>query len=169
MKNTVSAKVVDLLNSSYSAFHAVENIKNQLTENGFVQLWEGEKWSLSKGGKYFVTKNDSSVIAFKVPQNEYVGFNIVASHSDSPTFKIKENAELEKSGFICLNTERYGGMIMSTWFDRPLSVAGRIIVKTENGFQLLPLTTPSVRNPSGATIAALRLTRCCRHCRNLGR
>ena len=134
MKNTVSTKVVDLLNSSYSAFHAVENIKNQLTENGFVQLWEGEKWTLCKGGKYFVTKNDSSVIAFKVPQNEYVGFNIVASHSDSPTFKIKENAELEKSGFICLNTERYGGMIMSTWFDRPLSVAGRIIVKDEKGF-----------------------------------
>ena len=134
MQNTVSAKIIGLLNSSYSAFHAVENIKNQLLENGFVQLWEGEKWMISKGGKYFVTKNDSSVIAFKVPKNEYAGFNIVASHSDSPTFKIKENAEFEKSGFICLNTERYGGMIMSTWFDRPLSVAGRIIVKDEKGF-----------------------------------
>ena len=134
MNNTVSAKLINFLNTSYTAFHAVENVKNTLTENGFKQLWEGEKWQIEKGGKYFVTKNDSSVIAFKVPEEEYVGFNIVASHSDSPTFKVKENAELEKSGFICLNTERYGGMIMSTWFDRPLSVAGRVVVKDENGF-----------------------------------
>jgi len=134
MQNTVSAKLIDFLNTSYTAFHAIENIKNQLLSNGFTQLWEGEKWQIEKGGRYFVTKNDSSVIAFKVPQNEYVGFNIVASHSDSPCFKIKENAELEKAGYICLNTERYGGMIMSTWFDRPLSVAGRVIVKDEKGF-----------------------------------
>ncbi|MBQ6929831.1 MAG: M18 family aminopeptidase [Oscillospiraceae bacterium] len=134
MHSTVSAKLIDFLNTSYTAFHAVENVKNKLLSQGFTQLWEGEKWKLEKGGKYFVTKNDSSVIAFKVPKNEYVGFNIVASHSDSPTFKVKENAELEKAGFICLNTERYGGMIMSTWFDRPLSVAGRIIVKDEKGF-----------------------------------
>jgi len=134
MHSTVSAKLIDFLNTSYTAFHAVENVKNRLLSQGFTQLWEGEKWKLEKGGKYFVTKNDSSVIAFKVPKNEYVGFNIVASHSDSPTFKVKENAELEKAGFICLNTERYGGMIMSTWFDRPLSVAGRIIVKDEKGF-----------------------------------
>lgn len=134
MHSTVSAKLIDFLNTSYTAFHAVENVKNKLLSQGFTQLWEGEKWKLEKGGKYFVTKNDSSVIAFKVPKNEYVGFNIVASHSDSPTFKVKENAEMEKAGFICLNTERYGGMIMSTWFDRPLSVAGRIIVKDEKGF-----------------------------------
>lgn len=134
MHSTVSSKLVDFLNTGYTAFHAVENIKKQLVSNGFTQLWEGEKWNIQKGGRYFVTKNDSSVIAFKIPENDYVGFNIVASHSDSPCFKVKENAELEKAGYICLNTERYGGMIMSTWFDRPLSVAGRVIVKDENGF-----------------------------------
>ena len=134
MNNTVSAKLIDFLNTSYTAFHAVENVKTQLVSNGFTQLWEGEKWQIEKGGKYFVTKNDSSIIAFKVPTAEYTGFNIVASHSDSPSFKVKENAEMEKAGFICLNTERYGGMIMSTWFDRPLSVAGRVIVKDQNGF-----------------------------------
>ena len=134
MQNVVSTQLIDFLNTSYTAFHAVENVKSILLDHGFKQLWEGEKWHIEKGGNYFVTKNDSSVIAIKVPHNEYVGFNIVASHSDSPTFKVKENAELEKSGFICLNTERYGGMIMSTWFDRPLSVAGRVVVKDEKGF-----------------------------------
>ena len=129
---SVSDKVINLLNKSYSAFHAVDNVVNRLTEDGFTRLYQGERWNIEKGGKYFVTKNDSSVIAFKIPQEEYAGFNIVASHSDSPCFKIKENAEIEKSGFICLNTERYGGMIMSTWYDRPLSVAGRVIVR-ENG------------------------------------
>lgn len=133
MHNTVADRLLDFLNTSYSAFHAVENIKNQLISNGFTQLWEGDKWNIKHGGKYFVTKNDSSVIAFKIPDGEYAGFNIVASHSDSPTFKIKENAEQEKNGFVCLNTERYGGMIMSTWFDRPLSVAGRLIVKDDKG------------------------------------
>ena len=132
MQNNVCTKLVNFLNTSYTAFHAVENIKNTLEQQGFKQLWQGEKWDIQKGGRYFVTKNSSSIIAFKVPQTEYVGFNIVASHSDSPCFKVKENAELEKAGCICLNTERYGGMIMSTWFDRPLSVAGRLIVK-QNG------------------------------------
>ena len=133
MNNAVATSLVGFLNTSYTAFHAIENVKEKLTAAGFTQLCQGEKWSIEKGGRYFVTQNDSSVIAFKVPKGEYVGFNIVASHSDSPCFKVKENAELEKSGYICLNTERYGGMIMSTWFDRPLSVAGRVIVKDKKG------------------------------------
>ena len=114
MNNAVATSLVGFLNTRYTAFHAIENVKEKLTAAGFTQLCQGEKWSIEKGGRYFVTQNDSSVIAFKVPKGEYVGFNIVASHSDSPCFKVKENAELEKSGYICLNTERYGGMIMST-------------------------------------------------------
>lgn len=133
MENRVSKGLIEFLNKSYSAFHAVENVKEVLKSKGFTEIYEGDKWNLVKGGNYFVTRNDSSVIAFKVPENDYVGFNIVASHSDSPTFKIKENGELVQAGeYVSLNTERYGGMIMSTWLDRPLSVAGRVIVK-ENG------------------------------------
>ena len=135
MENRVSKGLVQFLNTSHSHFHAVENIKTQLVQNGFCQLCEGEKWTLEKGKNYFVTRNDSSIIAFKIPQDEYVGFNIVASHSDSPCFKIKENSEMVQGEYISLNTERYGGMIMSTWLDRPLSVAGRVIVKTEKGFE----------------------------------
>ena len=136
MDKKVSKGLIEFLNGSYTAFHAVENIKNRLVAEGFTPLSEGERWNIHKGGKYFVTRNDTSVIAFKVPEKDYIGFNIVASHSDSPCFKIKENAEITQAGqYICLNTEKYGGMIMSTWFDRPLSVAGRIMVKTENGFE----------------------------------
>lgn len=133
MENRVSKGLIEFLNKSYSAFHVVENIKDVLKSNGFTEITEGEKWNISKGGNYFVTRNDSSIIAFKMPENDYIGFNIVASHSDSPTFKIKENGELIQAGqYVSLNTERYGGMIMSTWLDRPLSVAGRVIVR-ENG------------------------------------
>ena len=135
MDNRVSKGLVDFLNNSHSHFHAVENVKKQLVENGFAEICEGEKWNVEKGGKYFVTRNDSSLIAFKIPENEYVGFNIVASHSDSPCFKIKEKGELVQGEYVSLNTERYGGMIMSTWLDRPLSVAGRVMVKTKNGFE----------------------------------
>ena len=136
MEKKVSKGLTEFLNSSYTAFHAVENIKSRLLSEGFIPLSEGEKWKIEKGGRYFVTRNDTSVIAFKVPDNDYIGFNIVASHSDSPCFKIKENAEITQAGnYICLNTEKYGGMIMSTWFDRPLSVAGRIIVKTQKGLE----------------------------------
>ena len=136
MENKISEGLVEFLNRSYTAFHAVENIKERLVEEGFTPLSEGERWNITKGGKYFVTRNDTSVIAFRVPDGDYVGFNIVASHSDSPCFKIKENAEVAQAGqYICLNTEKYGGMIMSTWFDRPLSVAGRLMVKTEKGIE----------------------------------
>lgn len=135
MENKVSLGLIEFLNSSPTPFHAVENIKNKLVSKGFTQLFEGEKWEIKKGENYFVTRNDSSVIAFKIPENEYVGFNIVSSHSDSPSFKVKENGEIVQGGeFLSLNTERYGGMIMSTWMDRPLSLAGRVIAKEKGNF-----------------------------------
>ena len=96
MENRVSKGLIEFLNNSHSHFHAVENIKNQLLEKGFCEVSEGEKWSLEKGKNYFVTRNDSSIIAFKLPAEEYVGFNIVASHSDSPCFKIKEKGAYTK-------------------------------------------------------------------------
>lgn len=121
------------IENSPSCFHAIKTITEELKNEGFVEIKEKDTWQIEKGKKYYVTRNLSSVIAFKIPQNDFKSFHIVASHSDSPTFKIKENAEIEvKNKYVKLNTEKYGGMICSTWFDRPLSIAGRILVKENN-------------------------------------
>lgn len=127
-------ELFDFIQQSPSCFHVIENVKKQLTEQGFEELCENKNWQIKEGGKYFVTRNLSSVIAFKVPTKDFESFHIVASHSDSPTFKIKDHPEqMVKGKYVQLNTERYGGMIYSTWFDRPLSIAGRALVKTETG------------------------------------
>ena len=92
---------------------------------------------IEKGKKYFTTRNDSSIIAFRVGNNlEHYSFNIATAHSDSPTYKLKENTELQvvKNHYMQLNTEGYGGMIDNTWFDRPLSIAGRVLVKEGDSF-----------------------------------
>ena len=124
----------DFLKASPTAFHAVDSLCALLREQGFAPLQECKAWALVPGGKYYVTRNRSSVIAFTLPQGTPDSFRIVASHSDSPTFKIKENAEITvRDKYVQLNTERYGGMIFSTWFDRPLSVAGRVLYKDETG------------------------------------
>lgn len=126
-------KLLSFIEKSPSPFHAVENIGFELEKAGFVRLYEEDDWMLEKGKGYYVCRNMSSVLAFRVPAEDKFGFNIVASHCDSPTFKIKENPRMN-SVFVTLNTERYGGMIMSSWMDRPLSAAGRIIVKNKNGY-----------------------------------
>ena len=124
----------DFLKNSPTAFHAVDSLCGLLKEQGFTPLQECKPWEIIPGGKYYVTRNRSSVIAFTLPEGKPASFHIIASHSDSPTFKIKENAELTvRDKYVQLNTERYGGMIFSTWFDRPLSVAGRVLYKGENG------------------------------------
>ena len=128
----VNTKLIDFLAASPSSFHAVETIARRLEAEGYISLPESASWSLIPGGKYYVTRNQSSVIAFAVPVSEPVGFMMCASHSDSPTFKIKEHPEAECAGaYVRLNTEKYGGMLCSTWLDRPLSVAGRIVVKQD--------------------------------------
>ncbi len=134
---SVNKGLLTFLDSSPNAFYAVENMRASLLRAGFYELGEWEEWDLIPGRDYFVTRNSSSLIAFKLPeQREYVGFQIMASHSDSPVFKIKPNAEIEvEHQYIKLNTERYGGMILSPWFDRPLSVAGRVIVDTDRGIE----------------------------------
>lgn len=130
MDHTVSKDLAQFLEGSPSCFHAIENMKNILSEEHFEQLQENRKWHVQPGGRYFVTRNSSSLIAFTIPEHGFKGMRIIASHGDSPTFKIKENPELETdSHYIRLNVERYGGMLCAPWFDRPLSVAGRVIVK----------------------------------------
>ena len=130
MDQTFSKELAKFLESSPSAFHAIDNMENILIREKFVRLCENQRWQISPGGRYFVDRNGSSLIAFTVPESGFKGLRIMASHSDSPAFKIKENPELETDGhYIRLNVERYGGMLCAPWFDRPLSVAGRVIVK----------------------------------------
>jgi aspartyl aminopeptidase len=123
--------LIDFINKSYSPFHVVENVKEILNDRGFEELLENEKFTVKRGGKYYVTRNSSSLIAFKIPES-FVGYSIIASHTDSPSFKVKANPEMIKDGkFTTLNVEGYGGMLCAPWFDRPLSIAGRVFV--ENG------------------------------------
>lgn len=125
-----SKKLIDFLDNNPSAFHAVAGLAQMYENAGFKRLNENEKYDISLGGSYFVTRNNSSIIAFKIPDKEYKAFNIMAAHSDSPTFKIKPNAEIEvEKSFIKLNVEKYGGMLISPWFDRPLGIAGRVMVR----------------------------------------
>ena len=129
-------ELMEFLDNSPSSFHAVANMKAMLEEAGCSCLLEGEKWQLEPGKGYYVTRNDSALIAFRIPKKDFTGFQVMASHSDSPVFKVKANAEIEvEKHYVKLNVEKYGGMICSPWLDRPLSVAGRIVVKTADGVE----------------------------------
>lgn len=125
-----SEKMMDFINKSPSPYHVVDNIRHELAKAGFCELYENRRWELEFNKSYFVVRNDSAVIAFTTGEENVHGFNIVAAHCDSPCFKIKNNPENLSTGYITLNTEKYGGMIMSAWLDRPLSVAGRVITET---------------------------------------
>lgn len=128
----ISRDLIHFIAKSPSTFHAVRGIKAALLYAGFTEIREEDTWQIEKGGKYVVTRNGSALMAFTVPQEGAEAFHITASHCDSPTFKIKEDPEIADGPYVKLNVEGYGGMIMSTWLDRPLSVAGRLLV-TENG------------------------------------
>lgn len=128
----ISRDLIHFIAKSPSTFHAVRGIKAALLYAGFTEIREEDTWQIEKGGKYVVTRNGSALMAFTVPQEGTEAFHITASHCDSPTFKIKEDPEIADGPYVKLNVEGYGGMIMSTWLDRPLSVAGRLLV-TENG------------------------------------
>ena len=131
-------EMLEFIRISPTCFHAVANISGMLEAAGFQQLRENEEWKLEKGGRYYTKRNDSSVIAFAIPAKEAAirGFHMAAAHSDSPSFKVKEKPEMTvEEHYLRLNTEKYGGMILSTWLDRPLSVAGRLAVKNGNGIE----------------------------------
>ena len=129
-------KLLDFIEKSPTAFQAVDEMQKRLTENGFEVLSEKEYWKLIPGGKYLVTRNNSALIAFCIPEKESRVFHIMASHSDSPSFKIKENPEIKvDNSYVMLNVEIYGGMLMAPWFDRPLSVAGRVIIRRNGGLK----------------------------------
>lgn len=131
--NTIE-KTIELLNTSYSPFHVVKNIEEELKAKGFIPLCENRNYNLELGKSYFVKRNDSSIIAFRLPQKITTDFHfqITASHTDSPTFKIKPNPIIRKENVILLNTEPYGGLIYNTWLDKPLSFAGRVMVRQKD-------------------------------------
>lgn len=130
-------ELIDFIYDSPTAFHAVDNVSKTLKDCGFIELREEDRWELKKGGKYFTVKNDSALTAFQVGNGEISqnGFKIIGAHTDSPSFRIKPAAEMtSENHYIRLNTESYGGGILSTWMDRPLSVAGRVTVKGKDIF-----------------------------------
>lgn len=122
------------LDQAHSVYHAQQGLVQQLKAAGFQPLQEQETWQIAPGGRYYVTRGDAAVMAFRVPQGAPTGFMMSASHLDRPCFKVKENGELT-GPYTRLAVERYGGMILSTWLDRPLSIAGRVAVQTEQGIR----------------------------------
>ena len=127
-------EMLSFIDGNPTAYHTTAAVRDILLKAGFAELLESRKWALEPGKDYFVCRNGSSIIAFRMgDQLENYSFNVAAAHTDSPCFRIKENAEIHMGqNYTKLNTEGYGGMICATWMDRPLSVAGRVLVQ-ENG------------------------------------
>ena len=139
MKHTISKELIHFIDSSPSCFHAVKFMKDLLLQEHFIQLRENTKWHIQRGGRYFVVRNGSAIIAFTVPQQDFTGMRIMASHSDSPSFKIKENPELdEENHYILLNVEGYGGMVCSPWVKLRILSPAQIFLKK---------TKPEILNP----------------------
>ena len=132
--NEMIRQFCDFLNTAHSPYHVAKNAADQLEAAGYVRLQEQEAWELTPGGKYYVLRGDSTVIAFRLPQGTPTGFMMCASHVDHPTFQVKDDLTL-KGTYTRLSVEKYGGMIISSWLDRPLSLAGRVLVQSEAGLQ----------------------------------
>lgn len=130
-------RLFHLLETATSRFHTVKAVEEELQEKGFERLYLKDRWELQKGGKYMVIHHGSTIFAFTVGTDFEAGdsFRIAASHGDFPGFQIKPNAGMENGGYLQLNTEGYGGAILSTWLDRPLSVAGRVVLKSDDVFK----------------------------------
>lgn len=136
MNTKTAKKLLKFIQKSPTAFQAVDEMKKRLEKEDYKELKEEKHWELTPGGNYYVTRNNSALIAFSIPKKPAWKFHIMASHSDSPALKIKENPEMEvEKAYIKLNVERYGGMLLAPWFDRPLSVAGRLIVRKDGEIQ----------------------------------
>lgn len=148
----MNSSLFSYIAASPTAYHAAAHSAKLLKDAGYIELNEAEPWQLLPGKGYFVTRNRSSLIAFRVPRADFRGFMLAAAHTDSPAFKIKENAELPDGHYVRLSTEKYGGMLCAPWMDRPLSVAGRVLVRCEGGIEtrLADLREPCVLIPNVA-------------------
>ena len=126
--------LIEFLDASHSVYHAAAFLASRLESAGYVRLSEADSWDLVPGGRYYLVRGGTAVLAFRIPNTEPKGFMLSASHSDRPTFKVKENGEVSGT-YTKLLVERYGGMLIAPWLDRPLSIAGRVMVETENGVE----------------------------------
>ena len=130
----INEDLLQFISQCVSPFHVAESVTALLAGHGFRPLFETEAWVLEPSGSYYVTRNGTSVIAFRMPAGPWRGFLMSAAHGDSPVFRLKENPETEKAGaYVCANVEKYGGMLLAPWFDRPLSVAGRVMLRSGTG------------------------------------
>ena len=147
-------ELLSFIDGNPTAYHTTASVRNILLKEGFSELLESRRWQLEPGRSYFVCRNGSSILAFRMgEQLENYSFNVAAAHTDSPCFRIKENAEIHMGRkYTKLNTEGYGGMICSTWMDRPLSVAGRVLIKENDAItsRLLTLDRDLLMIPSVA-------------------
>ena len=146
----MNQELLSYIEKSPSMFHATEATAQLLSENGFTYLDESSNWTLYSGEKYYTTRNQSSLIAWRMPENDFTGFMVMAAHSDSPFLKLKENAEQYDEHYVRLSVEKYGSPLLAPWFDRPLSVAGRVLVRTNEGFteRLVDMSEPIAVIPS---------------------
>ena len=136
MKNQTVNALFDFIEKSPTAFQAVDSICKRLDQEGYIALSETDAWELRSGQGYYLTRNRSSIISFRIPKEKAKSFMISASHTDSPMFKLKPVFEsASPNPYVKLNTEVYGGTILSSWMDRPLSLAGRVVVKNGDAFQ----------------------------------
>lgn len=133
MKDKFNDGFFNFINSATSCFNCIDSIKNKLIKEGYIQVYENEKWNF-KSGKYFVIRNDASIIAFNIGINHKEGFNIVCTHSDTPDFIIKPKNNIYENNYLKLNVAPHGGILNYSWMDRPLSISGRIIYKDKNNF-----------------------------------
>ena len=131
----LNQELFQFIAASPTAFHAAAQAADRLRAAGFRPLSEGEPWTLEPNQGYYVSRNRSSLIAFRVPAGDFSGFMMAAAHGDSPAFKIKENAALTDGHYLRLSVEKYGGMLCASWMDRPLSIAGRVLVRTPEGLE----------------------------------
>jgi len=144
--------LLKLIDASPTPFHATSELSSLLKASGFAELQESDTWSLKKGGRYYVTRNDSSLVAFVVGSKpaESAGFKIIGAHTDSPNLRFKPNPAYEKTGYVQLGVEVYGGVLLTTWTDRDLSLAGRVVLKSKKGqpvSRLLKIERPLLRIP----------------------
>lgn len=127
----IKEQFIDYIDKSPVSYFAVKEAEKLMKDSGFIKLNSSEAWKLEENKGYYITNNESAFIAFKIGSKENPTFKIVGSHTDSPTLRIKSKSVIKREGCVVLNVEKYGGLIVSTWFDRPLSIAGRVFTKGE--------------------------------------
>lgn len=150
-KENFNKELFEFIDRATCSFTCTSFIRDRLINEGYTELYEGEKWSIS-AGKYFVIRNDSSIIAFNVGKDYRESFNIICAHSDTPGFSLKPKSEIYEYDYLKLNVTPYGGILNYGWMDRPLSIAGRVIYKDGNVYKkkIIDLDEPKCVIPSEA-------------------